>query len=265
MHLDARVEEELLAGTLPREEARLLARHLAGGCDLCEAFIARAEEADAVDGRVDRALAATARDRAGDDTAAAEGFADVERRLREDASRPRRCPARWAGAAAAALLAAGLVVVVVARLEGPAWDGTKGTEAVAGPVRLRFVVVTGSRGGEEVRRGTSGEPVDAGARLGFEVELPRSAHVALARVGEGDGPEVFWRGELPPGASVVAIGDAPAGYALAGLSGRQRFVAIASAAALDDRAIARALAPPSVPGPGEAADVATAAVEVQVE
>ncbi|HYG68984.1 MAG TPA: hypothetical protein VD838_15050, partial [Anaeromyxobacteraceae bacterium] len=78
MHLDARTHRELLAGALPPEAARALARHLEDGCERCEAFLAARGEADAVDGRVDRALAgASSAPAAGN---AAE-LAAIERRL----------------------------------------------------------------------------------------------------------------------------------------------------------------------------------------
>jgi hypothetical protein len=145
------------------------------------------------------------------------------------------------------------------------WDGTKGAAWQAAPVRLRFLVVDGE-GAEALRRGASGEAVAARARLEFEVELGRAAHVALARVAPDATVEVFWKGALGPGRSQVTLDGRPAAYRLEGLRGPQRFVAVASAAPLGADATARAAA---ASGRADAASspeaIATDAVEVRVE
>lgn len=274
MHLDARTYAALLADTLGPDEASALAQHLEGGCERCEAFLVACGEADPADGRVDRALGAVSeRDAAGSERE----LAAIEQRLRAPAP-ARPVPARpaarrrWgvgAFAAAAAVLVAGVAALVGRGPERPAWDGTKGavSRPAPTPVRLRFVVVEGA-GPEGLRRGASGEAVAARARLEFEVELGRAAHVALARVAPDATVEVFWEGALGPGPTQVSIEGRPAAYRLDGLRGPQRFVAITSAAPLGADATAHAAAAAAT-GRGDGAPsadaVATDAVEVRVE
>lgn len=273
MHLDDCRHDALLAGTLSREEALALARHLEAGCEPCEAFLAARRLADTADGRVDRALAALADTRAeGTDGAGHAGteeeFDAISRRL---GARPGRRP-RWARRLAPALAAAAVLVAVggagVALLvrsgpTRPPWDGVKGP---AGPVavRLRFLVVQGEGGRAALRRGASGDAVPAQAGLGFEVEIARPAHVALLRVPAGGPPDAFWAGTLDAGRTVITLGDRPAAYRLEGLAGRQRFVAVASEAPLGPDALARAAA--AVAAGAAAPEVAGSdVVEVRIE
>jgi hypothetical protein len=295
MHLDARTHADLLAGTLRRNEARLLARHLAEGCERCEDFLAARDGTDAADARVDRALAAVAQ--RGEEGSDAE-LASIERRLRAgegwsagneagalpDSVRPEpvvlqahhergRTRRPWARrrttgalAAAAVVVIAGLAALVARGPDRPEWDGTKGAAPSPSAVRLRFVVVDGAEGPDALRRGASGEAIAPPARLEFEVELGHAAHVALARVGPDATVDVFWTGALEAGASIVTLDGRPAAYGLDGLRGPQRFVAIASAAPLDGPAAARAAVAGARDGSrAPAPAIATDAVEVRVE
>jgi hypothetical protein len=271
MHLDTRIHAELLAGTLNPRDAARLARHLEAGCEACEAFLAERPEADAVDGRVDRALAAVG---GIDGPGSAGEFEAIERRLRaagtgRPAARGRRWPSWAAFAAAAGLLVAGITGLVARtpeRPDGTTWDGTKGAAAAAGPVRLRFLVVPSEPAGV-IRGGVSGDVVGAGESLEFEVELGSPAHVALVRVPPRGDPEVFWQGALGAGASPVTLDGRPAAYRLEGLGGRQQFVVVASDAPLAPDAAARAAAAgPAVDGGRRSgADLAIDSVEVRIE
>jgi len=265
MHLDERRQAELLGGILSRAEALALASHLGTGCDLCEAFLARHGRADAADGWVDRALSALA---AGGPPGTEGEFRRIESALaagapsREDGDAPRGAGRgrSWRPllAAAALLLVAGVAALVArapATAPAPAWDGLKG-EAGPAPVRLRFDVVAGEGASAEIRPGTSGEAVPATAALRFEVDLVRRAHVALVRLAPAGVPERVWEGEAGPGPTAITVGDRAAVYPLAGLSGRQRFVAVASDVPLAGDAVERAAA---TGGPG------TSAVEVRLE
>jgi hypothetical protein len=211
---------------------------------------------------VDLALAAlAARGAAGSD-------AEFERIARRVAPAPRpgraHLPVR-ALAFAAALVAVGGGALLALRggPERPAWNGAKGAHATAAvPLRLRYLVVEGEGAGAALRRGASGEAVPAAAGLGFEVTLSRAAHVALVRVEPRGPPDAFWAGPLPAGSTLVSVSDRPAVYRLAGLSGRQRFVAVASEAPLDGAALARAVESAGAGVPGVAgADV----LEVEIE
>ena len=106
--------------------------------------------------------------------------ARITRALHERRPAPRRfiIPS----AVAAALLIAGVAGLVAHQLRAPradvaAWDGAKGSGARAIPVRLRFLAM--GEGGR-IEKGISGEPVDAGSSLLFEVEAARAADLALA-------------------------------------------------------------------------------------
>lgn len=249
-HLTERSYRLLLQGSLPPAEARVLARHLEEACDACEELLASHPAADAVDGRVDEALAALV-------PAGARGydleFARIERRLREGRiSAPRR---RLAGllpaALAAAVLAAGVAGLVAPRggSERAGWDGAKGARPGGIPVRLRFLVLSPTPGGAPaLEKGVSGQPVRSAASLQFEVESARAAHVALVRVPAQGAPEVFWDDTVGEGRRQVAVDGRPAAYPLADLAGRQRFVLVASDEPLDQDRVARAaaaLAPPA--------------------
>lgn len=249
MHLTERMYGLLLQGLLPSEEARALACHLEEECAICEEFLASRPSADAVDGLVDEGLGALvpARERGHDPD-----FARIERSLRGRTQASRGTSRRFAPAAlAAAALAAGLAALVVPRgdAERAAWDGVKGSATRAIPVRLKFLVVTPTPGGPPaLEKGVSGQPVQAGASLHFEMESGRAAQAALLRVPARGGPELFWSGRVSPGRSEITVGGRPAGYALADLAGAQRFVLVASEEQLEPERLARAaaaLAPPA--------------------
>lgn len=248
-HLTDRSYRLLLQGSLPPAEARQLARHLEEACDVCEELIAALPSTDGVDGVVDRALGALGPAGAlGDDLE----FARIERRLRGGRTPARR---RLAGAVpavlAAMVLAAGVAGLVTPRRapEPSGWDGEKGFQARAIPVRLRFLVVTPSPGASPaLEKGVSGQPVEAAASLQFEVEASRAANVALVRVPVRGAPEVFWGERVPGGRRSLTVDGRPAAYPLAELTGLQRFVLVASEDPLDPERAARAaaaLAPPA--------------------
>jgi hypothetical protein len=245
MHLDPRTYAALLDGRLPPREARALAEHLAGDCETCERFLAEREETDRLDGPVDAALleALPPQGTGGNDLE----FARIQRGLRSGAGRRRRFLAP--AAVAASLLVAGLAGLAWRSLRAPpradlAWTGEKGAAPRAIPVRLRFLVVGA---GGEVVKGIPGEAIDRGARLLFEVEAARPATVALVRVAPGGAMELLWQRRVQGGATQVTVGERPAAYPLADLSGPQRFVLLASDGELDAprvRRAASALAPP---------------------
>jgi len=249
MHLTGGTLDRLLDGTLDPGEARALAAHLARPCEECEAFLSSRAQADPVDGRVDRALAAFA------DPGSAAGndleYARIERALRGGRSRRRLAPL---AAVAAAVLAVGAVALKIgldqAQPGRDDWDGVKGLGAPAVPLRLRFLVVLpGEAGGPpRLEKGASGVAVPARAGLQFQVEAAVRAHAALVRVSPSGEEEAFWRGDLSPGSPLeVTVGGRPAAYPLEGLAGPQRFVLLASPEPLASERIAaaaRALAPP---------------------
>lgn len=249
MHLTELTYRNLLQGLLPPEEARALARHLEEACAICEEFLASRPSADAADGLVEESLGALV-------PAGGRGndleFARIERSLRGPPPAPRSASRRLVPAAlAAAALAAGIAALVVPRgdAERAAWDGVKGSAPHRIPVRLQFLVVTPSPGGPpSLEKGVSGQPVQAGASLHFEVESGRVAHAALLRAPAHGGPDVFWSGQVSPGRTEITAGGRPAGYPLADLAGPQRFILVASEERLEPERLARAaaaLAPPA--------------------
>lgn len=220
MHLDPRTYEGLLAGTLPAGEARALAEHLATDCEVCERFLAERTGTDALDGRSDAAI-----DRAfppgplpDDDLA----FARVLRRLRAGGGARRRLLVT--GAIAASLLAVAVAATLLRRSSpaGEAWNGVKGARVDGPVVRLRFARLGAS--GEAVA-GKSGDRIDRGASLVFEVESARGGEVALARVTSDGTVEPLWQERVAPGKTVVGSGGRAAGYPLAD-RGSQRFVVV---------------------------------------
>jgi hypothetical protein len=62
VHLTDATYAPLLRSTLPPHAARPLATHLSGGCEACEGWLAARPQADGLDGLVDAALAALARE-----------------------------------------------------------------------------------------------------------------------------------------------------------------------------------------------------------
>jgi len=246
-HLNERTYEQLLRGDLPAGEARALAAHLEEDCEICEEFLAARPAADGADGRVERALGALrAADTPGDAGNDLE-FQRIMRRVEGGAAPGKRRGLRGAGIAAlaAAVLVAGTAGVVLRarQVERPGWDGEKGSAAQAIPLRLRFLVVSTTRGGApDLEKGVPGQAVDAAASLQFEVELGRAGEVALIRATGRGAPEVFFRERLPAGRSAVSVAGRPAAYPLVELSGPQRFLAVASAERLDPARIERAIA-----------------------
>jgi len=251
MHLEPRTYAALLAGALPPKEARALAEHLAGECEACERFLSEQPGADSLDGLADAAIAAALPppSAGGNDLE----FARIQRALRDGDGRPRR--AALPAAVAASLLAAGVAGLLWHHARPPpasdsGWDGAKGAEVRAIPVRLRYLRLAPFLlldQGRPLEKGLSGEPVDRSASLLFEVETGRAADVVLARVSPGGGVELLWRQRVPSGRSQVTTDGRPAAYPLAALSGPQRFVLLAADGALDEGRATRAaaaLAPP---------------------
>jgi hypothetical protein len=218
-HLDPDLLARLRAGALDGAEARRLADHLAGDCDICDAFLASRTEADGLDGAVDAALLALApTTEAGNDLE----WARIRRRL-GGARPPRRLAAL--AVAALALVMAG-VGILKGREQSRDWDGVKGSQGAAAPVRLRFSVVP--PGQAALERGASGDTLPAGASLLFRAEVGAPAELALLRVDRG-GREVVWEGRAAAAGTVdVDIGGKPATYPLRDLSGPQRFALLAA-------------------------------------
>ncbi len=245
MHLDSQTIAALLDGTLPPDEARALSAHLDGDCEQCELLLSVQTNVDGLDGLADASIASALPSAAGVGNDLE--FARITRALHERRSAPRRfiIPS----AVAAALLIAGVAGLAAHQLRAPradvaAWDGAKGFGARAIPVRLRFLAM--GEGGR-IEKGISGEPVDAGSSLLFEVEAARAADLALARVSPDGTTEVIWRRRVEGGRTQVEVRGRPAAYPLTGLSGPQRFVLVASESGLDElraQHAARALAPP---------------------
>ena len=238
MHLTEERLRALLDGKLPPDEARALADHLARDCAECEALLAAAP-AGALDGAIDAALTALAPVRleeAGTDLE----YARIRRRVRAAAG-GRRPWLRPLAIAAAVAVAAGVTLKVLVDREArdARWDGEKGigsSRAAAVPVRLSAVAVLGEPGAEpRLVKVAHGEALPPAAALQLRVEVGRAADVALARVGPGGDVDVFWRERVAHAGPVqLSVEGRPAAYPLAGLTGPQRFVAIASARGLDE-------------------------------
>ncbi len=254
MHLDEHDLRRLLDGSLEPAAARRLAEHLAGGCEACEAVLAARPTADAADGVVDGLLLRLAPPGAterGDDLE----YARIRRRLARERSGGAGRLLRLGARAASVLAVAGvsLKVAVIDRRAGPgsASDGVKGMAPQAIPVRLRFLVVHPAETGSipELERGANGAVLDPLSALQFQVELARPGYAALARVGAAGDVDLFWHDKLArAGSTEVSLGGRPAAYPLAGLSGRQRIVLLASPEPLTREratAAAQALAPPA--------------------
>lgn len=254
MHLEEHNLRQLLDGSLDPVAAKALAEHLAEGCDACEAMLAARSTADAADGLVDQALLGLA------PGGAAEQGNDLEyARIRRRLARERRGGMGRLlrlGALAAAVLAVAGVTFEIARIDrkaepGPADDGMKGMAPQAIPVRLRFLVVHPAETGSvpELEKGASGAVLDPLSALEFQVEMARSGYATLVRVGPGGDMDLFWQDRLAQAGSIeVSLGGRPAAYPLAGLSGRQRILLLASPEPLTRErvaAAARALAPPA--------------------
>jgi hypothetical protein len=235
MHLDPRTYDDLLEGTLPLEQARALADHLAGDCEQCERFLAERGGADALDGAGDAAIDRALPPRAphADDLA----FARIARRVRAEPARVRR--ALGLAAVAAALLVFAVTRLLPMRPPAPpeAWDGVKGGGALGAEVHLRYVLL-GADG--QALKGGAGDAVPRDASLVFELESDRSAEAALARVSTDGRVELVWRDRLASGRTVLGSGGKAAAYPLAGLSGRQRFVLLAGDGPLDPARVERA-------------------------
>lgn len=249
MHLDRPTYAGLLAGTLPPEEARALADHLSRDCEECERFLAELQEADALDGRIDAAIAAALpfRPMPPNDLE----FARIEERLRDPRAshRARHRPFLVPAAIAASILVAGLAGLLLQRKPAShsfaAWDGVKGSEAR--PLRVRLRIARLDASGEPVR-GQPGETLDRGAKLLFELELDRAADVALARATPNGEVEVVWRNRVAGGRTIVTQAGRAAAYPLGALAGTQRFVAVAAEGGLDAARLSRATAAFAAPG-----------------
>jgi hypothetical protein len=246
MHLTEATYRALLAGSLPRKEARDLAAHLSDDCEACEQFLADRSVADGLDGLADAAMAgALPPDRAmGSDLE----YARIQRALRAGASRPRRWPFRAAVAASLFITGTAGIVAWQLRAHAPAsvaWDGVKGTDARPIPVRLRYLRLDAAGA---VEKGLSGEAADPRTSLLFEVETGRPADVALLRVAAGGGVELIWRSRVSGGRTQVTVAGRPAAFPLASLSGPQRFVLLAGEGGIEEARAARAaaaVAPPN--------------------
>lgn len=244
MHLNEAILRRLLDRTLTPGEAKALSEHLGQDCELCEAFLAERATADAVDGLVDRALAATAPGEAGNDLE----YARIERRL--NGLRRTRAPLVAGLAAAAALLVVGGVAMRLAGEQKPAaqWDGFKGVPGDFVPAKLGFVVARGAGSAAQLEKGAPGMKLGRDQSLLFRVEVSKAADVALVRIGGSGEPDAFFHERFDAaGQRDVTSGDKPAAYDLQDLAGPQRFVLVASPHALTPERIvaaARALKPP---------------------
>ncbi len=247
-HLDERSLDGLLRGRLDRAEAGRLAAHLREPCEECEHFLAG--RGGVLDGMADRALGAVGpRREAGDDVE----FARIMRAVRRRRARPR---AAIAALAAGLLAVAGVTLAVLRHRPGERpEEGVKGLEPGALPVRLRALLAPAVAPGAapELSRVASGAEVPESAGLVFRIEAGAPAELALLRVGPGDSEVVFRARAEGPGTIDVSAGGKPAAYSLRGLSGRQRFVLVASPGALGPgrieaaAAALRAGAPPGDP------------------
>jgi hypothetical protein len=262
MHLDPRRHAALIAGTLPPEEARALAEHLARDCERCERFLAELGEADALDGRSDAAIA-----KAYPPPPVPGAELEFARILRRVRTPPRRLLPAVPIAIAASLLLAGLAGLWVQR-NGPGgvpptagWDGVKGDAAAPVQVRLRAVRLDASGAAVPVR---AGESLDPGARLLFEVEADRGADVVLVRVPPSGAAELVWRSRIARGRTVPTVGGKAAAYPVAALTGRQRFAVIAAEGGLDDARVARATSSLALSAALRDGAPATAGVSVDV-
>jgi hypothetical protein len=171
VHLDT---ERWKALQLQRDEALL--RHVAEGCDACDAFL---EGLPGFDGEVDRALLSLT-PRAPSTAADLEAF----KRLRRSQRKPRRL-GLWAGAGMA--LAAALGAVVVSDSLRPAtqpWTGEKGS-AASTALQVRAAIKSS--------RGTL-TPVDDGARVPQGSALVFQVRSTIA----GPGQLFLQRGEALP-------------------------------------------------------------------
>ncbi len=237
MHLDAKKYEALLAGTLSPSEARAFAQHLSGDCDICEQFLASREAADDLDGRADRAILKAAPTAARPENELE--FARIQRRLRTE--RPGRGRLLAVAAIAASLFAiavAGLVTRHVGSAPDKSWDGAKGANAAAPAVHLRFARL---QPGSEAQKGVTGETIDRGATLLFEVESNRPANVALARLAPDGAVELLWSQQVGSGRTVLGAEGKTAAYPLAAVDGQQRFVLVGAFGALDGQLVERAV------------------------
>jgi hypothetical protein len=248
MHLTNETLERLLAGTADAAEARALAAHLDDACPRCEALLAGHGGAtlDALADHPLSALAPARPEERGNDLE----YARIQRSLRAPPARRRG----WVPAvAAAAVLAAGAVGLQLATRDGheDRWDGVKGSTAArsaAVPVRLSAVAVAEE---QRVWRIASGDELPASAAVQLRVELGAPADLAIARLGPGGDVDLFWHERAgAAGAVTVTASGRPAAYPLNALSGRQRFVVVASAGRLAPEAIRRVVG--QVTGDGRA-------------
>jgi len=253
-HLDRARLQALLLGGLTPEEERALAAHLAAGCDTCEAALAElpAEDEAALIGLLARAEAAPA---------ARLPAEAVERAL----SRPAWWRLAWlAPVAAVALgLLAWLWLPAPPAPPGPG-QRIKGPGGVPEIGLALGVVVRGGQGEAQITRLGADARLPQDRTLVFQITLRERCHLGLARLGpdgaiapllpEPPGAPL----ELGPGVHTPTAGGVPGaaslGLPLAGLRGRQVFVATCSARPLDLPAalapLARALAAGAEPDSG---------------
>lgn len=258
-HLDERGLEGLLRGDLDPAQARRLGEHLRQPCEQCEALLAG--PGGALDAMADRALGAVAPPggEAGNDLE----FARIMRAVRRRRARPL---AAVAALAAGLLAVAGVTLSVARHPGGGPEEGVKGPASADLPVRLKALLAPAGAAPELARVG-SGAEVPASGSLFFRIEAGAEADVALLRLGP-DGVEVVFRARAgAPGTIDVSAGGKPAAYSLGGLSGRQRFVLVASREALDPariEAAGAALRAGSGPDDARLAGLAVSALEVVV-
>jgi hypothetical protein len=169
VHLDA---ERWKALQLQRDEELL--KHVAEGCEACDAFL---EGLPGFDGEVDRALLSLA-PRAPSTAADLEAF----KRLRRSQRKPRRL-GLWAGAGVALAASVALAVASGALRPAAQWTGEKGTASTALQVRAAIKSSEGTL-----------TPVDDGARVPQGAALVFQVRSTIA----GPGQLFLQRGEAAP-------------------------------------------------------------------
>jgi len=180
-HLTRPRLEALLEGSLPAEERRALARHLATGCEICAALLAEEPEGEGPGGGAGLDLDTLARLIAAEEAPAQAPPLPVRvatwRAVQGKLPRPARTRP-WVAAALA--LAAAILLVVIARPPSPELRTPKGDTLLPAPVVLR-VVAGQERGGrlEPGRRLSEGDTVHPGDTLLFEVQTGAPAAFAL--------------------------------------------------------------------------------------
>lgn len=251
VHLTPELWRRLCVGERGADAARLAA-HLREPCEACEVAIAAAGS-DPFDGAVDLTLASLGPGRAGNDLE----FERIRRRL----ARPSRRVALGAAAAGVFVLVG---TAVIARV---AWPPTQGTgekgEGVQGEVEVSFVVATPAAGAQpRLEKGVPGRsyPCDRDVLVRYRTTQPGFATVI--RLGADGSVDVLAHGvRVDAGEHDVGAEGTPAGYRLAGLTGRQRFAVLVAAQPMPVRDLLALAQGGSI---GAAGAVARAAVELDV-